>query len=123
MANKDPEFSRLDRVASTVMRVLGEPVNELARAQNIGLATITHVDISPDMKHAGIYLSVYTDSDVQKAFLRSMNADAFKFQKTLATQLRTRRTPRLTFHLDNGLERDDRISRLLADKPASDREG
>ena len=105
------EFSRLDRVASTVKKSLAEPINELARAQSAGLATITEVVVAPDLCRGTVYLSVYGDRGAE--FLRFVNEQAAALQAVLAQSLRTRRVPVLTFRPDDSIARGDRISQFL----------
>ncbi len=83
-----------------------------------GLVTITHVDVSADMRRAGVFLSIYAADSDQRAFMREMAGHAGELQAVLGRELRTRRTPILAFRLDQGIERGDRINRLLADTPA-----
>lgn len=117
------EFSRLDRVASTVKKALAEPINALARAQGTPLATVTEVDLAPDLRRGTVYLSVY--GDAPDAFLRYVNERAVSLQGVLAHALRTRHVPVLSFRADHSIERGDRIARMLrgdaaADAPADD---
>ena len=107
------EFSRLDRVASTVQRILAAPVGELARNHGVGLATITGVELSPDLRRGTVYLSVYADQSAQEDFLKYLAQRSSKLQTQLARSLTTKRTPVLSFRSDEGAERSDRINRLL----------
>jgi ribosome-binding factor A len=115
------DFSRLDRVRSTIRRVLAAPVAEYARGRGVPLVTITEVDVSPDLRHARVNLSVFGDGVERDAFVRDLAAHAAQFQHTLARSLRTRRTPVLAFRLDDALERGDRIRRLLDEQTATPR--
>ena len=107
------EFSRLERVASTVQKILAAPISELARTRAVGLATITSVDLSPDLRQGVVYLSIYGEDTDQAEFLSLLSATAHELQTTLARSLRTKRTPVLTFRIDDAIERSDRINRLL----------
>lgn len=117
---KARDFSRLDRVGSTIRRVLAEPVNERARAARVGLATITAVDLSPDLRRATVRLSVFGGDGEADRFVAALNADAHALQAVLGTELRTRRTPVLKFMSDDALERADRVNRLLAGRSPAD---
>jgi ribosome-binding factor A len=110
---KTRDFSRLDRVGATVRKVLAEPVNELARTRGAGLASITDVELSPDLRRGTVHLSVYGGTEAQEAFVRLLNERAPALQGELARALRTRRVPVLTFRLDDSIARSDRIQRLL----------
>jgi ribosome-binding factor A len=107
------EFSRLERVASTVQKILAVPIGELARTRAVGLVTITAVDLSPDLKRGVVYLSIYGDATDKGEFLNLLSRNAHELQSTLARSLRTKRTPVLSFRIDDAIERSDRINRLL----------
>ncbi len=111
------DFSRIDRVRSTIRRVLAAPVAEYARAHGVPLVTITEVDVSPDLCHARVNLSVFGEGVDRAAFVRELGERAAGFQRTLGHSLRTRRTPVLNFRLDDAIERGDRIRRLLDGQP------
>ena len=108
------EFSRLERVASTVQKILAEPISELARSRAAGLVTITSVDLSPDLRRGVVYLSIYSEDTDGGEFLSLLSATAHELQATLAQSLRTKRTPVLSFRIDDAIERSDRINRLLS---------
>ncbi|MGE0485744.1 MAG: 30S ribosome-binding factor RbfA [Gammaproteobacteria bacterium] len=110
---RERDFNRIDRVASTIKRVLAQPLGELARAAGAGLVTITGVDVSPDLRHARVALSVFGEHDAGDDFVAGLAAHAVALQGVLGRELRTRRTPVLSFERDDAIARADRIQRLL----------
>lgn len=115
---KAREFSRIDRVSATIKRVLASSVADIARQAGAGMVTITRVDISPDMRRAAIHLSIYADGE-HSAILKRYSERASELQAVLGREMRTKRTPVLSFRLDDAIEREDRISRLLNNAEAS----
>jgi len=109
------EFSRVDRVGATVQRALAGPLGDIARREGAGLVTVTRVEVSPDLRHATGYLSVYGGDLDAAGFLRVLRPQAHVLQAVLARELRTRRTPVLSFRIDDGIARADRINRLLGE--------
>ncbi|MEX2480518.1 MAG: 30S ribosome-binding factor RbfA [Gammaproteobacteria bacterium] len=115
---REREFSRLDRVASTMKRVLASPLGEIARTEGAGLVSITAVDVTSDMRHASVSLSVFGEPDEAEAFVKRLRGRASELQHVLAREMRTKRTPVLSFKLDDAIARADRINRLLgSDEP------
>lgn len=91
-------------VSSILMNEVADP-----RAQ---LATVTRVEVSADLGHAQLFVSVLEgdDSDVEKALA---NATGF-VRHQLAQRLRNmKRLPELVFHLDHGAEHSQHIADLL----------
>ena len=60
-----------------------------------------------------MYLSVYGDDTDKGEFLGLLRATAHELQATLAQSLRTKRTPVLSFRIDDAIERSERINHLL----------
>lgn len=110
------QHSRLDRMASTVKRILARPVDDIARAEKIGLVSITRIDVSPDLRRATVFVSAYggpDDAGAGQAVAKLLAAHAAQLQRELGQQLRTRRTPVLDFRGDANLAHGDVIDRLL----------
>lgn len=107
------DFRRTDRVAASVQKALAAPVNDLARDTIGALATVTAVELAPDLRRGTVFLSVYAEPARQEVLLAAVRAAAHELQQAVATALRMRRTPVLSFRLDDTIERGDRINRLL----------
>ncbi|MEQ8233307.1 MAG: 30S ribosome-binding factor RbfA [Gammaproteobacteria bacterium] len=120
---KTRDFNRVDRVAATIKRALAAPVTELARARQAGLVSITAVEVSPDLRHAAVYLSVLGEADARSAAVTLMRGHAHELQRVLGAELRTKRTPVLTFVADDTLAAADRIDHLLGNPGAAGRRG
>lgn len=96
------------------------------RDPRISDVTVTLVEVSPDMRHAKIHVSVMGDEAKQRLSLRGLqNASGFLQQK-IAQRIDTRYTPRLRFVLDQGVKRSIEVSRILDEvlpRPAAGDEG
>lgn len=106
-------FGRVARVAATVRKALAGPVDALVQSEMGTLATVTAVDVSPDLRHGLVHLSIYGSPDQALACVRALNDRAAELQQVVAGALRSKRTPVLRFKLDEGVARADRITRLL----------
>jgi ribosome-binding factor A len=114
------DFSRVARVGATAQKALAAPVDALVQAAHGVLATVTAVEISPDLRHATVSLSVLGDEALAQACLATVRAQGSALQQRLARSLRTRQTPVLRFVLDASGARADRIHRLLGEPPTAD---
>ena len=94
-------------VASTIAGELEDP--------RIGFVTVTSVDTSPDLRTARVYVSVLGDEQEREKTLAALQSSHGPIQTAIATQMRLKRTPTLTFHYDEGPERGVRLSKLLED--------
>jgi ribosome-binding factor A len=84
-----------------------------ARDPRLADVTVTDVEISPDLRHARVYVSLMADEQAKaKALIGLEHATGF-LKRELAARLRLRRIPDLSFHLDDSIERSQRIMELL----------
>jgi len=102
------------RVGEQVLRELGEIFQRgLVRDPAIGYLTITAVDMSPDLRHARVFYSVYGDDVDHDATQRALERAAPFVRRELGRRLRTKVTPEPRFELDISLERAARVEELL----------
>jgi ribosome-binding factor A len=79
----------------------------------IGFATVTGVEMSGDLHHARVYVSVLGSADAQQESLEGLTSAAGYVRRELSHRLRLRRTPELTFVLDHAAEENERLEALL----------
>jgi ribosome-binding factor A len=80
------------------------------RIQNV---TVTHVEVSPDMRQAKVYVSVMGDEKAQQLSLHGLQSSAGYLQTKIAKRIDTRYTPRIIFEMDMGVKKSIAIARLL----------
>lgn len=101
------------RINEALREVIGEAIASELEDPRIGFVTVTAVDTSPDLRSAKVYVSVLGSEEERQATLRALRAAHGVLQATIAHQMRLKRTPTLTFHYDETIERGARVSRLL----------
>jgi ribosome-binding factor A len=74
------------------------------------------VDTSPDLRAARVYVSVLGTEEERERSLAGLRSSHGFLQGRIASSMRMKRTPTLTFEYDESAERGDRISRLLGDE-------
>jgi ribosome-binding factor A len=83
------------------------------RDPRLGLVTVTDVQMSPDLKHARIYVSVLGSEGDRKNSLAVLNHAAPHLRHELAARMRLRAVPELGFHYDESIEYGARIEALI----------
>jgi ribosome-binding factor A len=101
------------RVNETIREVLGDAITAELKDPRIGFVTVTGVDTSPDLRSARVYVSVLGDEEQRERSLSGLRSSHGVLQRKIATEMRLKRTPTLTFEYDESVERGARISRLL----------
>src|SRR2546421_12090908 len=96
---------RLARVAEAVREVASETILYELRDPRVKLVTVTRAEVSGDLQHAKVYVSVMGTPAEQTLTLRGLQHAAGFIQSKLAARLQTRFTPLLTFVLDQGVKK------------------
>jgi ribosome-binding factor A len=100
------------RVNAAVREVLSESVGEL-KDPRIGFVTVTGVETSPDLRTARVFVSVLGSERKREKTLAGLGAAHGVLQARIASELRLKRTPQLTFEYDDSVERGVRMSHLI----------
>jgi ribosome-binding factor A len=106
---------RMRRVNEAVREVVSARIAEGLRDPRIGFVTVTAVETSPDLRHARVYVSVLGSEEERTASLAGLASAHGLLQKTIARELRLKRTPTLEFVFDESIDRGMRITELLDD--------
>jgi ribosome-binding factor A len=104
------------RVNETIREILGDAIATELKDPRIGFVTVTEVDTSPDLRSARVYVSVLGNEDERERSLEGLRSSHGVLQGKIASAMRIKRTPTLTFEYDETVERGDRITRLLDDE-------
>jgi ribosome-binding factor A len=112
---------RMRRVNEAVREALAEAVGEL-KDPRIGFVTVTGVETSPDLRHARVYVSVLGNERKREQTLEGLESAHGVLQAKLATELRMKRTPQLTFQYDPTVAEGVRMTRLIDELAPEDRD-
>lgn len=114
-------YPRAARVREAIKEVLAAQVERL-KDPGVGFVTITDVTVSPDLRHAKAFYTVY-GTDVERAATRDALRRATKYLRSaVAHEIRLRFAPTLEFEEDPVPERTQRIEQILADVRHNDPE-
>ncbi len=75
--------------------------------------TVTYVEVSPDLRHAKVHVSVMGDETRQNLSLRGLQSAAGFLQSKIAERIEIRYTPKLSFLLDQGVKRSIAVAQIL----------
>jgi ribosome-binding factor A len=114
--------ARMRRVNEAVREVLSSQLAQGLKDPRIGFVTVTAVDTSPDLRAARVYVSVLGNADERDAALEGLRSSRGFLQGRIGDELRMKRTPALSFHYDDTIERADRMTRLLKEVAPEDDE-
>jgi ribosome-binding factor A len=102
---------RMLRINEVVKRELSGIIAREIRFEG-ALVSINHVDVTPDLKNAHVFVSVL-GSDISESVLNKLASHRAILQAELARHVTMKYTPHLTFHLDDSIERGARVIEIL----------
>jgi ribosome-binding factor A len=103
---------RTERVQKRARQILGEEIQSL-KDPRIGFATVTAVRVSPDLRHARVFVSVLGTHEDQKQTMKGLKSAKPHLRTELGRRMRMKYLPELTFELDHGVEDAERVELLL----------
>ena len=80
----------------------------------VGMVSITDVDVSGDLQHARIFVSIYGTPEAQRETMLGLKSATPFVRRQVGQRLQLRRTPEITFCQDDSLERGSRVVALLS---------
>src|SRR5262245_21069131 len=110
---------RLARVAEVVREVAASTILFDLRDPRVKMVTVTRAEVSGDLQHATIYVSVMGSEREQQLTMHGLKSAAGFVQSKLADRLQTRFTPVVKFVLDRGLKNALEVSRILREEAAA----
>jgi ribosome-binding factor A len=108
-----PNPRRVQKVAEAVRETVSMAILAELKDPRIHDVTVTYVEVSADLRHAKVHVSVMGDDTRQDLTLRGLQNAAGFLQAKLARELELRYTPKLTFLLDQGVKKSIEIARIL----------
>jgi ribosome-binding factor A len=105
---------RIERLNEQIRADVAELIlREMKDPRIAGLVSITSVDLSPDLRNAKIFVSVFGSSDDAKHTISALRSATGFLRSKLASRMTTKRAPELHFMLDSSIERGERIMSLI----------
>ena len=114
----------MSRRTERVGEMLREEVSTLLQRQlkdpRLGFVTITGADVSPDLRHAKVFVSVLGTTEERTKSLEALGHARGFLRSELSKRARLRTVPELTFLEDEAAETGSRIFALLQEARQSD---
>jgi len=133
--------ARAQRIADQIQREIAVLIQLEMSDPRVGMVSVTGVDVSNDLAHAKIYITVLNslagDEQINadtlsepgvldqleiEENLKALKKAAGFLRTLLAKRLRLRVVPKLQFYYDSSIEQGQRLSDLIDDALAADRE-
>jgi ribosome-binding factor A len=104
---------RTEKVASIVKEEIGVIIQRNFNMSVFGLITVTEVRMSPDLKIAKIYVSVFGDAAQKQKTLGMLEAQKAFVRQTLGRNIRLKFTPSIVFYLDETMDNAVNLEKIF----------
>ena len=105
----------MERVAALIRRETSELLINGIRDERVhqGMVSITEVEVSGDLQHCKIFVSIYSEEEQRQQVLEGLQAASGYLRGELGRRLQMRRAPEVVFQLDRGIEKGTSVLNLL----------
>jgi ribosome-binding factor A len=104
---------RTEKVASIVKEEIGIIFQRNFDMQEYGFITVTEVRMSPDLKNAKVYVSVFGDAGQKQKTLAMLEGQKSFVRQTLGHNIRLKFTPSIVFYLDETIDNAMNLERIF----------
>lgn len=112
---------RAERVGEQMKQEIMDIVNNKVKDPSVGFLTITDVELTNDLSHAKVYLTVLgSNKEIDNTFKALEKAKGF-IKSELGSRMRLRIIPDLTFEYDKSIEYGNKIERMIQDLHKEDK--
>ena len=115
VAPTNHRYPREARLSTSLREVIAD---ELVRIddERLSLVTVTAIDVDPEMNRAIVFFDSVMGEDGDVEILAALSDHRVRIQGSVGRQLRSKKTPILSFKPDDSIRAAERIERILHDK-------
>jgi ribosome-binding factor A len=106
---------RVERVAELIKREVSQMLLHGIKDDRVGtgMVSVTDVNVSGDLQHAKIYVSIYGSDEAKVETMAGLKSATGFVRSEIGARVRLRRTPEVVFIEDSSIERGNKVLSLL----------
>lgn len=104
---------RHERVRELLKRAIGEAVRREFHVSDVGLITVSDIDVGGDLKSAVVFITILGGPDQQKRALVALEENRIRLQSLVAKSVVLKFTPTLKFVVDDSIVRGNRVLQII----------
>lgn len=113
---------RPERVARLIQEEIAKIIQRELRDPTIGFTTVTDVVLTPDLRHADVYVTIFGEEETKKKSIDTLNKAQGFIRKIVAKELNLKTNPTFSFHLDESFDKGERIEKIIEEIHREDAE-
>lgn len=108
------ETERTRKVGIAIQKEFSEILQRELKDPRIGFVTVTRVKVTPDLKIANIYISIYGSAKERERTLQGLESAKGYIRNLFAKRLHIKFIPEIRFFYDKSIEEGIRISKIIS---------
>ena len=104
---------RPQRIALQIQHEVSLMLSRNMKDRRVGFVTVTGVQMTPDLRHAKIFISLMGSEEEKKESLETLNHAAGWIRHELGQRIRMKFVPDINFLMDTSQDYGERIDRLI----------
>lgn len=108
-----PHPHRQEKLGEQIAIEISDLLRTRLKDPRVGFASVTHVEVSGDLRHAKIYVSVMGQPEEKKQTIEALHHATGFLRRELAGRLTVRFMPEIIFKLDNSIEQGAHVLGLI----------
>lgn len=116
------DSARARRLAKRIVAIVATELEHQVKDPRLAMVTITAATVTPDLREAAVYYTVYGDGDDQQSSAMALASATGVLRSAVGKQTGIKFTPTLEFRPDKVPETSQQIEALLAAARAADAE-
>ncbi len=114
-ATTNHRYPREARLSTSLREVIADELTRIDD-ERLSLVTVTTVDVDPEMNRAIVYFDSLMGEDGDPEILAALSDHRVRIQGSVGRQLRSKKTPILSFKPDAAIRAAERIEQILHDE-------
>ena len=104
---------RVEKLQELIKQEIGNMLLKELKDPRIGFITVTHVEVTGDLRDAKIFVSIMGNEEQIKDSWQGLQSSVGFIRREIGKRIRLRFTPTIKFALDTSLDYSEHIQKLL----------
>ncbi|HIE27245.1 TPA: 30S ribosome-binding factor RbfA [Candidatus Poribacteria bacterium] len=107
------DYKRTDRIGALMQREISDILQRQIKDPRVGFCTVTHVEVSNDLRHAKVRVSIMGDENQRQNSMAGLKNAAGFIRREIGQRLSLRYTPEIRFIRDKSVDYILTVDKLL----------
>ncbi|MBI5193100.1 MAG: 30S ribosome-binding factor RbfA [Nitrospirae bacterium] len=108
-------FKRIERIGDQIRVEVSDIIARRLHDPRVGFVTVTAVEVSEDLRHAKVFVSVFGDDRTKEETMKGLKSAAGFIKGEVGHRITLKFTPDLHFRLDESLEKAEHVLSILSE--------